>query len=170
MDPCMRQQYLLCLQQQQQQLLEQHQQQQQQQMRHRGSPHAQGPYPNPVSPLHSPTYLRGLHQHRQATKAGLPHNSSHSPHNPQLGSPTGSPSQSVNASPLPPNSQPHPLHPGHFSPPLTPQQQNSTPSQQQQQSQLSPPVPQVHITNCDDPITQVGHSLCPFMASPSVFT
>ncbi|KAI8792921.1 CREB-regulated transcription coactivator 1 isoform X1 [Biomphalaria glabrata] len=125
MDPsCMKQPYMFNL---QQQLLQQHQQQQQ--MRHHGaqSPLNQ-PYPTPVSPLYSPTHQRSLNHHRQTTKPSLPYQHNH------ISSPSGSPTHS---------SQSH--HQASFT-----NSQQSPPINQQQQSPLSPLVPHVHISNCDD--------------------
>lgn len=131
MDPCMQQQYMLCLQQQQ---LEQ---QQQQRMRHRSthSPLSQ-PYPTPGSPLYSPTHRS--FNHHQTTKPSLPNITQQ-----HISSPSGSPTHT----PLPLSQSK--LHQSPFTQPI--QQQ-----QQQQQSPLSPPVPQVHITSCGDLSAQVG--------------
>ncbi|BFZ02451.1 hypothetical protein BsWGS_05492 [Bradybaena similaris] len=127
MDPCMQQQYMFLQQQQQLQL---------QQMRHRGtnSPLSQ-PYPSPISPLYSPPHHRSLNNHRQATKPQIPSVHQH------ISSPTSSPTHSSLSS-----SQ-HNLHQS----PLTQSTQ-----QQQHQSPLSPPVPHVHITSCDDINSQVS--------------
>lgn len=116
--------------QQQYMLCLQQQQLQQQQMRHQSthSPTSQ-PYPAPVSPLYSPAHQRSLNRNHPLTKPPIP-NLVHQ----HISSTTGSPTHNS----------------------LTSSHQHQSPFTQQQQSPLSPPVPQAHVSICDEPSNQVS--------------